>query len=197
LPLESWCLARVYNLVITCALNGIICSCNRITDFGIKLKVSSVLYHGCYGNLVDLWYWLQADVRDNFYCHLELIKSHYYNERCLQPIKLLNSSTLLEVAKIFPWILSRSGLEMQANIFKINMKSNATTLMEAPFHVNPLTWLWRMLEASRISRHSFPGFFKLVEIIIMQMLGLVEDEQTFSTLSFIKSKLRYCLNEHL
>jgi hypothetical protein len=30
---------------------------------------------------------------------------------------------------------------MQANIFKITMKSNVTTMMEAPIHVNPLTTL--------------------------------------------------------
>jgi hypothetical protein len=31
----------------------------------------------------------------------------------------------------------------------------------------------------------------------MQMLGSMEDEWTFSTLSFMKSKLRNHLNEHL
>jgi hypothetical protein len=77
------------------------------------------------------------------------------------------------------------------------MKSNATTTMEAPFHINPLTWLWRTLEASHILRHSFPKKFKLAKIVIMQVLGSMEDEHTFSTLSFMKSKLRNHFNEHL
>jgi hypothetical protein len=37
----------------------------------------------------------------------------------------------------------------------------------------------------------------LSKIAIVQVLGLVECEQTFSTLSFMKSKLRNHLNEHL
>jgi hypothetical protein len=86
---------------------------------------------------------------------------------------------------------------MQVDIFKITIKSNAIVAMEAPFHVNPLTWIWKTLEASCISRHSFPKNFKLAEITIVQMLGLMEDECTFSTLSFMKSKLRNHFNEHL
>jgi hypothetical protein len=77
------------------------------------------------------------------------------------------------------------------------MKCNVVATMEVPFHINLLTWLWRTLEASRISRHSFPKFFKLAKIAIVQLLGLVEDEHTFSTLSFMKSKLRNHFNEHL
>jgi hypothetical protein len=69
--------------------------------------------------------------------------------------------------------------------------------MEAPFHVNPLVQLWWTLEASCILRYSFLEFLKLVKIAIVQMLGLVEDEQTFSTISFMKSKLKNHLNEHL
>jgi len=80
------------------------------------------------------------------------------------------------VAKICPCILFISGLEMHASIFKIFMKSNAIAMMEVPFHGNPLTRLWRTLEACYILRHSLLEIFKLVEIAIMQMLGLVEDE---------------------
>jgi len=39
--------------------------------------------------------------------------------------------------------------------------------------------------------------FKLAKIAIVQLLGLVEDEHTFSTLSFMKSKLKNHFNEHL
>ncbi len=37
----------------------------------------------------------------------------------------------------------------------------------------------------------------MVEIAVIQVLGLVEDEWTFSTISFMKSTLRNHLNEHL
>jgi hypothetical protein len=101
------------------------------------------------------------------------------------------------MARICPSILSTNVLEIQANIFKITMKSNAATTMEAPFHINPLTWLWITLETSCILKHSFPKFFKLAKIVIVQVLGSMEDEHTFSTLSFMKSKLRNHFNEHL
>lgn len=39
-------------------------------------------------------------------------------------------------------------------------------------------------------------YFKLVEIVIVQVLGNMEDEQTLSTLFFMKSKLQNGLNEH-
>jgi hypothetical protein len=77
------------------------------------------------------------------------------------------------------------------------MQFNVVATMEAPFHVNPLTQLWQILEGFHILRHSFLEFFKLAKIAIMQMLGLVEDERTFSTLYFMRSKLRNHLNEHL
>jgi len=80
--------------------------------------------------------------------------------------------------------------------FKIIMQSNVVAIMEAPFHANPLTQLWQIFEASRILWHSFLEFFKLAKIAVVQIMGLVEDEQTFFTLSFMKFKLRNHFNEH-
>jgi len=77
------------------------------------------------------------------------------------------------------------------------MQFNPTTAMEAPFHVNPLIWLWHILDVSHILWHSFLEFFKLAKITIIQVLGLVEDEWTFSILSFLNFELRNCFNEHL
>ncbi len=36
-----------------------------------------------------------------------------------------------------------------------------------------------------------------MEIVVVQMLGLMEDDWTFFTFSFMKSKLRNRFNEHL
>jgi hypothetical protein len=71
-------------------------------------------------------YWFQIGVKDNFSRHLVLIKSHYYIESHLELVKHSNSSTSLEVGRICPSIESANGLEIQVNIFKITMKSNAT-----------------------------------------------------------------------
>jgi hypothetical protein len=68
--------------------------------------------------------------------------------------------------------------------------------MEAQFHVNPLTSFWQTLEAFHILWHYFLKFLKLVEInAIVQVLGSMEDERTFSILFFMKSKLRNRFNE--
>ncbi len=66
--------------------------------------------------------------------------------------------------------------------------------MRASFPVNPLTQLWQTLvETSRILKHSF---FQTKKNCNSASVGVMEDE-TFSTLSFMKSRLRNCLNEHL
>jgi hypothetical protein len=57
-------------------------------------------------------YWLQDDAKENFNCHLILIKFHYCIEWGLEPIKLLDSSTSLEVNMICPSILSINDLEI-------------------------------------------------------------------------------------
>ncbi len=85
-----------------------------------------------------------------------MIKFHYCIEWHLEPIKILKANSSLKVAKICPSIIFVSALNMQFNIFKITMKSNIAIAMEAPFHVNPLTQLWRTLvKAFRILKHSF------------------------------------------
>jgi len=126
-----------------------------------------------------------------------LIKSHYCSKWRLQLVKSLEANTPLEVVGICPSILSTSVLNLQSNVFKMIMKSNVAITIEAPFHVNPLTQLWHTLEASHILQHSFLEFFKLATIAAMQVLGSMEDERTFSTLSFMKSKLKNHFNEHL
>lgn len=116
----------------------------------------------------------------------------------MELVKILNANTTsIEATKIFPSILSSNALDMQSNLFKITMKFNVTIAMEVPFNVNPLIWLLCTLKTYRILRHSLLEFFKLAKIAIVQVLGLVEDERTFSTLSFMKSKLKNRFNEHL
>ncbi len=155
LLLECKCLVVVFDLVITCPFSGFICNCNG--SLILKLNSMFLVFHimGVMGIFLSQ-YWLQIDAEANFNCHLELIRSHYRTKRHLEPVKL--SSMSFKVAKICPSILSTNGLEIQANIFKITLKSNVVTTMEAPFHVNPLTQLWRTLEAFHIPRHSFPKF---------------------------------------
>lgn len=45
--------------------------------------------------------------------------------------------------------------------------------------------------------HSFSKYVKLVEVIMVHVLGFVEDEHCFSLVSFLKNKMCNHLNQHL
>jgi len=77
------------------------------------------------------------------------------------------------------------------------MRANLAGAMQPPFVVHPLTALWRQLDVATCLTSEFFEFFKLVEMALVHVLGNVEDEYTFSTLNFLKSKLRNNLEDHL
>jgi hypothetical protein len=39
--------------------------------------------------------------------------------------------------------------------------------MEQPFVLNPLTQIWRIVDASQVLTHSFPKYIKLAEMIVV------------------------------
>lgn len=55
--------------------------------------------------------------------------------------------------------------------------------------MNPVTRLWRKLVGNPLIRTKMGEWLKLAKIAIVIVIGSVEDERTFSNLSFIKSKL--------
>jgi hypothetical protein len=63
--------------------------------------------------------------------------------------------------------------------------------------VTPFTKLWITLSSSQILVKKILEYIKLVELIIVQVIGLVEDYICFSTLTFMKTKLRNILTTHL
>jgi len=78
------------------------------------------------------------------------------------------------------------------------MSTNSKKHMEPPFDLNPLTRLWSYQDSCTILRIKiFLEFYKLVEIAIVQVLGSIEDERCFSSLSFLKNKLWNSLDTHL
>ncbi len=54
-----------------------------------------------------------------------------------------------------------------------------------------------MINATQLLFHSFLEFFKLVEIVMVHVLGFVEDKRCFSSMSFLKTKLHNHLDPHL
>ncbi len=73
---------------------------------------------------------------------------------------------------------------------------NWYTTMKPPYDVNPLTQVWRTIEISQVLRTGMFKYLKVVKIIV-QVLGSVEDECTFSTLAFVNLKLGNHLAKHL
>ena len=141
--------------------------------------------------LVYPQYWLNGDPQALFWGHLDLVKKHYgepkwvrkgtSEELCIQPI--------LDAVK----------LEEQQHLFRVTMVHNvefACNMLPGQLE-KPLTKLWRFVACNRALVSNFLEFAKLTEIAIVQVLGSVEDERTFS-LSFLKDKTRNMLdNAHL
>jgi ABC-type antimicrobial peptide transport system permease subunit len=61
--------------------------------------------------------------------------------------------------------------------------------MVEPKNENPLTKLWRQPTTNNLLMVCFYEFMKLAKFVIVQVIGSVEDEKTFSTLNFMKSTL--------
>jgi hypothetical protein len=130
-------------------------------------------------------YWLQPDVEITFSKHM---KNWYCNAR------VLGSGVDKEVIH---GILDRWSLDSQQGYFKIPMKSNTHVAMEPPYDINLVTRIWRSIFASRVLSHGFPEYLKLAKIAMVHVIGSVEDERVFSSVSFLKTKLRNSLDPHL
>jgi hypothetical protein len=77
------------------------------------------------------------------------------------------------------------------------MQSNNETTMKPPHDYNPTTWMWRRFDSNVILKDMISKYFKLIEFVIVVVLGSVEDERTFSIITFMKSKLRNLLTTNL
>jgi hypothetical protein len=95
-------------------------------------------------------------------------------------------------------VLDRYKLESEQPLFKMAMISNSEYALEPPplgVHphipfVNPLTKLWQEFDANSALSATFPEYIKLAHIAVVHLLGSVEDERAFSSLTFLKDKLR-------
>ncbi len=62
---------------------------------------------------------------------------------------------------------------------------------------NLVSKLWKTLSSNALLCAQLSEFMKVVELAMAQIMGFVEDERTFSTLTFMKSILQNRLCEHL
>jgi hypothetical protein len=70
------------------------------------------------------------------------------------------------------------------------MKAQITKAIADPFDINPIMKLWVTSTNNLLLCQCLSEYMRLVEIIVVSMLGSTENELTFSTLAFMKDKLR-------
>ena len=75
------------------------------------------------------------------------------------------------------------------------MKSHATKAMEQPHIVNMVIKLWQKLGCNALLLNKLSEYIKLAQIATIVVLGSCEDERTFSTLLFLKSKVKTACRE--
>jgi len=57
--------------------------------------------------------------------------------------------------------------------------------------------MWKRFDSNVILKDMISKYFKLIEFAIVVVLGSVEDERTFSIITFMRSKLRNLLTTNL
>jgi hypothetical protein len=138
-------------------------------------------------------YWVGPNCQDLFPLHMEVIAKFYCAEKRLsdQENGESNANTVS--------ILNRRLMEDQMILFKSTMISNSPPIMQSLSikKDDPLSLLWVKLSASSYFTGYMSEWFKLAKIAVVTVIGSVEDERTFSTLSWMKSKTRNRLNQHL
>ncbi len=77
------------------------------------------------------------------------------------------------------------------------MMSSAQRAMDQPMDVNSVSKLWNKLFRNALLCAQLSKFMNIAKLVVVQIMGSVEDEKTFSTLTFMKTKLQNQLCEHL
>jgi hypothetical protein len=137
-------------------------------------------------------YWQEANCHELFPLHMEVIAKFYSAQ------KTLVSETGQE-NDFTVGVLDRRALEDQVSIFKSAMINNSPLVMQSEEvrKSNPLSLLWIKLSASNYFSGYMSEWFKVAKLAVVTVIGSVEDERTFSILSWMKSKVRNRLNAHL
>jgi len=77
------------------------------------------------------------------------------------------------------------------------MQNHCHVALLPPHDCNPTTQLWEKFSSSVVLNDQILDWFNFVQLCMVMVLGSVEDEHTFSNLSFMKKKLQNCLKTHL
>ena len=86
---------------------------------------------------------------------------------------------------------------MQASFFVVTMATNVEACMQKPIDIKPVTRCWKTIDNNAMLRDGMSEYLKVAKIAIAIVLGFVQDERTFNTISFIKSRFQNRLTTHL
>lgn len=137
-------------------------------------------------------YWLQVNCEDLFPLHVATLKSQF------GVVRQVNFGTEAEPEwqQVDPLFDGRL-LTLQMSLFKLTMRSHAKAALAEPRDQNLLTKMWMQIGQNALMLNRLLEFFKVAEVAICAVLGSMEDERTFSTLNFMKSKLHNRLSGHI
>jgi hypothetical protein len=113
----------------------------------------------------------------NFQVHLDWIKTTFCVEQKLKGGTMIYG------------ILDSRQLDVQAFHFILTMNHNVDVMMHEAFDMNPIIWMWLKVQSSPLLVLKLSEYMKVTKIIMVQVLGSLEDEKTFNNLTFMKSKL--------
>ncbi len=74
---------------------------------------------------------------------------------------------------------------------------NTQWAMDQPMDLNPISRLWKKLTSNALLCACFSKFMKVAKLVMVQIMGFVENTRTFLTLTFMKTRLWKRLYEHL
>jgi hypothetical protein len=142
--------------------------------------------------IVFFQYWRSPNCDILFFVHMQVIKKWYCDMKEISFREGLEKVTT-QVAQP----LDSYKFDLQTSLFKLTMKSNTEKMLGPPYDQNLVTKLWQKLGCNGLLLSKLSEFMRLAEIAITTVLGSVEDERTFSSLKFIKSRLRSRLEGNL
>ena len=139
---------------------------------------------GVFSTWSDECTWCLSTILESFWCQDFIPFSPWCIEICLLYIQAgrwrwPRGDSLLEV-----------HLELPNTLFKLTIVYTIDAVMAEKKNINLVTQMWLKVSTSIILLHKLLEFIKVAEIAMVHILGSVEDERTFSNLTFMKNKLR-------
>jgi len=124
----------------------------------------------------QFWVTNGNEAKKSFHIHLAILKATF----CM-PHKVNESGNIMLDC------LSSQTLDLQTFFFKLTMLHNVKAYFWKENQLNPFTKLWPKNLTFSILYHKLSKFIKLAKNIVVQLevLGFVEDEQTFNIINFM------------